>query len=410
MRHRRRPLLFALVVASTRSDDATRRYVDAWLSPSADRCGSKHCDWMAAFGPIDVACAFDVEAGLSRDGSASPRAPKLAIAFADESQLTASPRDHSSRRFRRRPAVCEHRRSNKPAGPALVMVANGADYLFRLWPLFLHKLAYARAAGLRPFLWVGELPPALGRATKPTCLASAEAGRVARRLGDSFYDGRVDRGDVGLVSNHYIKMPAALAVLADPTVDGLYFVDLDAAAPRPWDPAPLAAPGTDVAFHVEKSFFWRASGSRYYARSTAFAADFFARWFDNRCSFKDQYSLWHTILEVAGEAGCVAYGGELWRDLKYWEAKKLAFAAARGRFPGALDLACGSACPLAAQFDGCNRFDLLGDLVHATIPGNATRLREFRYVDGAGAVAALGVADGAPGLSDAGFLDSLGLT
>jgi hypothetical protein len=289
------------------------------------------------------------------------------------------------------------------------MVANGADYLFRLWPLFLHKLAYARAAGLRPFLWIGELPPTLGRTAKPTCLASAEAGRVPRRLGDSFYDGRVDRGDVGLVSNHYIKMPAALAVLADPTVDGVYFVDLDAAAPRPWDPAPLASPGTDVAFHVEKSFFWRASGSRYYARSTAFAADFLARWFDNRCSFKDQYSLWHTILEVAGEAGCVAYDGELWRDLTYWEAKKLTFAAARDRFPGALDLACESACPLAAQFDGCNRFDLLGDLVHATIPGNATRLREFRYVDGAGAVAALGVADGAPGLSDAGFLARLGL-
>ena len=29
-------------------------------------------------------------------------------------------------------------------------------------------------------------------------------------------------------------------------------------------------------------------GSRFYARDTAFGRNFFVRWFENRCSFKDQ--------------------------------------------------------------------------------------------------------------------------
>jgi hypothetical protein len=62
---------------------------------------------------------------------------------------------------------------------------------------------------------------------------------------------------------------------------------------------------------------WKVMGSRYYARDTPFGRKFFARWMDNRCSFKDQYSLWHTILELAAEDGCLDYSGELWRDHAY---------------------------------------------------------------------------------------------
>ena len=101
------------------------------------------------------------------------------------------------------------------------MVASSSEYLFRLWPLFLNKLLYASDTGLRPFLWIGDLPPALHEATSPECLDSYparlfrnETGR--RRLGQSFYDGHISASlssvhDVSWVSNHYIKMPAAIA-------------------------------------------------------------------------------------------------------------------------------------------------------------------------------------------------------
>ena len=42
----------------------------------------------------------------------------------------------------------------------------------------------------------------------------------------SFYNGHVPKA--GECSNHYIKMPAMLAALAAPGINGVYFVDLDA--------------------------------------------------------------------------------------------------------------------------------------------------------------------------------------
>ena len=44
---------------------------------------------------------------------------------------------------------------------------------------------------------------------------------------------------------------------------------------------------------------------------------------DDRCSFKDQYSVWHTILELAAEAGCLNYAGEIWRDHAYEAVRHL---------------------------------------------------------------------------------------
>jgi hypothetical protein len=41
------------------------------------------------------------------------------------------------------------------------MVANAPAYVFRMWGPILNKLLYATDAGLRPMLWIGDLPRAL---------------------------------------------------------------------------------------------------------------------------------------------------------------------------------------------------------------------------------------------------------
>ena len=47
----------------------------------------------------------------------------------------------------------------------MLFMASSAEYLFRLWPLFLNKILYATEAELRPFVWIGELPDTLTRVT-----------------------------------------------------------------------------------------------------------------------------------------------------------------------------------------------------------------------------------------------------
>jgi len=134
------------------------------------------------------------------------------------------------------------------------------------------------------------------------------------------------------VSNHYIKMPATLATLAAPSVGGLYYEDLDTVVHWPWRghlPLKLAEHrnvGRDIAFPSKDDAEtgrtqWRVKGSKYYVRDTPAGRAFFARWFANRCTFKDQYSLWHTILELADEAKCLTYDGSIYRDFTYTGAR-----------------------------------------------------------------------------------------
>ena len=45
-------------------------------------------------------------------------------------------------------------------------------------------------------------------------------------------------------------------------------------------------------------------------------------WFHYRCTFKDQYALWHTILKLASRFGCLEYDNDILR-MKYWDVKDL---------------------------------------------------------------------------------------
>ncbi|KAH8054845.1 10-hydroxy-9-(phosphonooxy)octadecanoate phosphatase [Aureococcus anophagefferens] len=205
-------------------------------------------------------------------------------------------------RFRRRPALCAYAKSPPSADVALLSVANSAAYLFRLWPLFLSRLLYASDSKLRPLVWIGELPKKLSTAERPACLASALARSARRRTLESFYDGdeKAIRHDATSVSNHYIKVPAALAARA-PDTAGLFYVDLDAAAAWPW-----AATTASKKRRAFQRSVHDVNGSGVVEHARAF----------------DVYSLWHSILEEADLGGCVRYGGELWRDLTYNEAKQ----------------------------------------------------------------------------------------
>jgi hypothetical protein len=410
----------ALVVATLATGAAAgplEAYAAAWATPGdASRCGGgDDCAWMAGFGAIDAGCTFDVASvGLAAAGAA-PRGPALRFALANGSAFFAAPASGGGR-FRSRPAVCEYAGGNGTGDAALLVVANSAGYLFRLWPLFLNKLLYASDAGLRPFLWIGELPPALERADKPACLASKPARDAKREpppreLLESFYDGVRHGGakraeDVTWVSNHYIKVPAVLATLAHPTVAGAYYVDLDAVTPWPWSPpattlAVHAAGFSDVSFKHsrETTLWWRVHGSRFYARDAPFGRSFFAAWFANRCSFKDQYALWHTVLEAAGAHGCVAYGGELWRDLAYDDARKMTRGDAAARFPGSMALPCQAmrdACPHFRYCDdGGDRHreqPIVDEIFHHSIDARDPRARTFAFRGPAGD-AALDVED-----------------
>ena len=164
----------------------------------------------------------------------------------------------------------------------------------------------------------------------------------------SFYAGAKDASN----SNHHIKMLAAYALLEDPRVEGLYFIDMDAYAPPEAmgvvPPLYAGAHGdglVDVLFENSRDprKFWHVHGDTFYLRDSPLARLFLREWITWRCGFKDQYSLWHAILvrpndprpppplssptarpprpqRLAGRGGCLAYHDEIFEKMTYQEA------------------------------------------------------------------------------------------
>ena len=190
---------------------------------------------MSGFGPIDVACTIHIDrVGLLDD----ERGPALTLKFHDGEELSISTENaHNIDRFIARPALCEYVPKHRPVqatDAGLVMVSNSPSYLSRLWPSFLNKLLYATDAGLRTFLWLGELPEGLEKPSSQACFDSVQVTQHHRRL-RSFYDSRrgdaprgFDKNTDPMASNHYLKMPSTLAGLAAAGIAGVYYDDLDA--------------------------------------------------------------------------------------------------------------------------------------------------------------------------------------
>ena len=73
-----------------------------------------------------------------------------------------------------RPALCEYAPRKTTSDVALLMVANEPSYLFKMWGPFLNKLLWAVDAGLRPMLWLGDLPERLQTHNSDQCRQSSE--------------------------------------------------------------------------------------------------------------------------------------------------------------------------------------------------------------------------------------------
>ncbi|KAH8095988.1 10-hydroxy-9-(phosphonooxy)octadecanoate phosphatase [Aureococcus anophagefferens] len=379
-------------------------YARAWATGGDGARGGAGAEgeWLRGFGPIDVACTIEIDR-VGLDGSGAP--PGLTWVFADGSRLAVDAGAESAAaaaaRFAARPAVCEYRPGGGGDGRdcpdvALLMVASSPAYLLRLWPLLLNKLLYATDAGLRPFVWVGDLQRSSGRARAcrvkkrrrraagPRLLLLTERWRGTRgRQYGAFDDGRV--------SNHHIKIVATLAALGEPSIRGAYYADLDTSVAHPWvvggDVLDEHARGeSDVTFNYDApsgpakvaAFRWQVRSSHFYARDSVAGRAFFARWFANRCTFKDQFSLFHTILELADDAGCIDYRGEVWSELTYNEALHGSKHDLARRLPGvALDCARVDArCPdwtFRKRGATCSRHatpNLIDALYHRSLAGH----------------------------------------
>ena len=164
-------LCYLILVAATRGAPLVARtrdqYAQFWSREfDKGRCDAHACSWMGGFGAIDVGCEFVVDRAGLTDGSA----PAFSLVYNDGERLTVDARDASlTTRFKTRPALCEY--GNATSDVALLMVANAPAYVFRLWGPILNKLLYATDAGLRPMLWIGDLPRAL-RTPESQCLQS----------------------------------------------------------------------------------------------------------------------------------------------------------------------------------------------------------------------------------------------
>jgi len=270
--------------------------------------------------------------------------------------------------------------------------ADSLSYLFRLWPYFANKVVWAKSAGLPLAVWIGELPPRIAQTVSKECAASVEKrrsplpadGARSKRKKQSFYAPRGD-GPTELNSNHHVKMLSAYALLGKRDVDGLIFVDMDTYVARASfsDQGSLhrllsahAGGAVDVLFENarEPRAFWHVHGNVYYLRDSHLARKFLSEWLTWRCGFKDQYSLWHAILSLAGDAGCMPYRGEIFKRLDYENASKV--NKTLDRFPH-LEMSCKQRQARCPDFRFCGDEYDLSKLVfgHKSINGlNSQRL------------------------------------
>jgi hypothetical protein len=128
-------------------------------------------------------------------------------------------------------------------------------------------------------------------------------------------------------------------------------------------------------------------------------------WLERRCGFKDQYSLWHAVLGLAGAAGCLQYEGEIYSNFTYQEALHIQKAEWKQ-----LKLSCGGRQRRCPAFRFCrDKYDLAHQhFRHDTVDALATR--RFRYEVGGGWRADVVVADQSGGdLGDDDAVDKSGL-
>ena len=93
-----------------------------------------------------------------------------------EGVLEAQPTTDSEL-FAQRPRICRLD-AHAPERPVLLMVANSLPYLWKEWPYFVNKVAFARKSHWNAVLWLGELPRDIATTVGPWCCASAVGAKL----------------------------------------------------------------------------------------------------------------------------------------------------------------------------------------------------------------------------------------
>lgn len=323
----------SFVTLATALDAEEAAWVARWRRPPQ----SKKHHWHRLAGPIDVSCTFRYRLGLTKD-AVGAAGPALDLRFDQHQRWLSEPHAPESAAFAATPRLCASAANQEAldGAPAHVMVTSSLAYLFRLWPYFANHVRFAKRRRRRFFVWIGELPEGLATTIGGACRRSAQ-GHVLldqgmlprdlqRRVLKSIYFQRESAQTI-YNSNHYNKMPAALAALDHPRVGGVFYGDLDSY---------YDGEGDDVAaLHADSSVdyaaftnsgpqhaFWNVKGCAFYARDAPLPKRLLEAWLRDRCGFKDQYPYWHSILVEGARAGCLAYDGEIYRMLSYEAMKK----------------------------------------------------------------------------------------
>ena len=122
----------------------------------------------------DTNCTFSLRHGLKKDGRGTPT---LRLVYS-EGVLEAQPTTDAEI-FAQRPRLCWLDRDQTPTKPVLLMVANSLPYLWREWPYFVNKVAFARKSPhWNAVLWLGELPKDIASTVGPWCCASAVGAKL----------------------------------------------------------------------------------------------------------------------------------------------------------------------------------------------------------------------------------------
>mmetsp|Transcript_22597 Transcript_22597/g.72713 ORF Transcript_22597/g.72713 Transcript_22597/m.72713 type:complete len:455 (+) Transcript_22597:126-1490(+) len=395
-----------VVVHATLSDDDVAAWRKRWTKASASFPGQPR--WREKAGRLNVDCTFGFRSGLT--SGIAMKGPGL---FLENPTFESTPHrpspppksSSSSYKFEETPALCERRTNIDEAVPAQVMVANSLEYLFRQWPSFVNRALFGDAAGMRTFLYVGELPAGLANSVSSTCVASRQGSQLPcapdcaakgdrRRVLKSVYFERTD-GRRWLNSNHYNKVIASRVVMDHPGVSAVYYLDLDAYYTIDAMAHPLKFRETydKRVYDLELAGlsnvpFWCVKGARFFARDVQWTRDVLDMWLDLRCGFKDQWSLWHTLLLTAKKHDCLDYRNQLMNYTSV-EAMKVAFTHHPAINVDVHDLH--RRCPTFKYNSGHNSRAITSNRmpVHRSVP--PTAVLDFAYLDLKGNIHTLNV-------------------
>mmetsp|Transcript_127496 Transcript_127496/g.231851 ORF Transcript_127496/g.231851 Transcript_127496/m.231851 type:complete len:400 (-) Transcript_127496:28-1227(-) len=271
-----------------REDDAVSLLQISKLSTQASKI-AKHSSLSSTIAsPFSLDCNMTVDVKLRK-----------IILYTREGALVVNQSGivHNGKNIGHTPPTAQICRSNdtnaSSQAMALFAMATTADYLFEnkegQWDNFINQHCYAKKHQKNMFLWIG-----------------AESEPILRQRLDQKDADAMPCGEFQPISNHHLK-PLALAAILNRYRDmsAILTMDLDA-----W----ITAMHFDD--DIETTFFQNSqadiiSGAHSKVvlvnsgilgfKNNDFSRSFLAKWWKDRCGFKDQHSLWYNLLKVFEE-------------------------------------------------------------------------------------------------------------